>query len=622
VIPWPEKALDEAERLCHYMDNFALLPGGRHLWATGVANREYLFNCHVAGWGKKLSDHFEFSFLRLMEGGGVGANYSTRYIKKFGAPQHKIDLHITCHEDHADYEELSPYLSQHENEPWATVEDSREGWAWALSDLIDYAFGVRDSLAPAYDVSEVRPSGSELKTFGGTASGPAPLARMLHEVASILNTACERGELTPLDAMEIDHAIAECVVSGGNRRSARMSIVRWDDPYIREFLACKKDTGKHWTTNISVEIDDKFIEGLARGYERHNCAKEIHRAVCYAMLENGEPGYWNSSLSQKGEIGEIVATNPCGEIALESWENCNLGHVNLDYFWDKPWEELVEAHRLMTRFLMRATFGDVNDPKQQNMLTRNRRIGVGHLGVQGYWAKRGVRYSGISGGCAAIELRRLYQEVRQEARTYAFQLRIPEPVKVTTVAPTGSVAKLPGVSEGIHPIYARHFERRVRFSKRDEAQFQTVMEAMSKGFEVEDDVYDASGMTAVVVYPTEDILLSQCRSAGQPDNVVESTEDLSIRDMLNVQQTYQQYWADNAVSYTVNIPEGAVSAEELAEILAEYLPTLKGTTIMVDASRPQAPYTRITRQQYESAVATMIEDSTDESCANGACPVR
>jgi adenosylcobalamin-dependent ribonucleoside-triphosphate reductase len=630
---WPDEVWDEYNRLCHYMNQFAIIPAGRHLWATGVSERQHLFNCHVAGWGNSLSDHFRFSFLRLMEGGGVGSNYSGRYTGRYGAPVCQVQPHVICDSAHADMAELHPYLSDKfiaESYPDLEVEDSREGWADALCDLIDTFYGKEESCVAGssdviYDVSGVRPSGSPLLTFGGTASGPAPLARMLLEVATILNRSFDKREFTPLDAMEIEHAIAECVVSGGNRRSARMSIVRWDDPHIFNFLECKKIPGLHWTTNISVEIDDEFLASLKGPGSTTNSmqyqAHAVHAMVVKGMLANGEPGYWNSSLSQKGEIGEIIATNPCGEIPLEAWENCNLGHVNMDYFWDKTREEMFEAHRLMTRFLIRATYGDVNDDGQRAKLARNRRIGLGHLGVQGYWAKRGVRYSDIP-AYAPKELRELYVKVRQEAREYAFKLRIPEPVKVTTVAPTGSVAKLPGVSEGIHPIYARYFERRVRFSKRDDAQFQTVMEAMSKGFTVEDDVYDMSGMTAVVVYPTEDILLSQVRSLGFPDDVVESTEDLSVSDMLNVQRVYQECWADNAVSYTVNIPEGSMSEPELYSILAAYLPYLKGTTIMVDASRPQAPYTRITREQYEAAVATAIEDGTNEECSSGACPIR
>jgi ribonucleoside-triphosphate reductase len=628
---WPAEVHYEYERLRYYMNNFALLPAGRHLWATGVAGRQYLFNCHVAGWGGLLSEHFEFSFLRLMEGGGVGANYSMKHIRRFGSPRRKLEVHVICDPSHPDYAELEPHLSTVygiEAVPDMYVEDSREGWAFALTDLIDTFYCQQEPVQDGvliYDVSSVRPSGAPLKTFGGTASGPAPFAMMMNEVAKVLSASFDCDRFTPIDAMLIDHAIAECVVSGGNRRSARMSIVHWDDPYIMEFIKCKADTGKHWTTNISVEIDDEFIRLLNQDMDTTKClnlkAFMVHRAVVEAMLANGEPGYWNSSLSNVGEVKEVIATNPCGEIALQPWENCNLGHVNLDWFARREFGELEEAHRLMTRFLIRATYGDVNDPKQAKILAANRRIGVGHLGVQGYWAKLGVRYSDIP-RTAEHELDLLYAIVRKEARDYAFQLRIPEPVKVTAMAPTGSVAKLPGVTESGQAIHSRYFERRIRFSKRDEGQFQMVMEALSKGFKVEDDVYDQTGMTAVVVYPTEDLLLSQVRALGYSDDVVQSQDELSVRDMLAVQRLYQQHWADNAVSYTVNIPEGSVTEDELAEILREYLPYLKGTTVMVDASRPQSPYTRITREQYESSTATAIEDSTDLECSRGSCPVR
>lgn len=621
---WADAQWKEYADLCWYMGNFALLPAGRHLWATGVPNREYLFNCHVAGWGDLLSEHFSFSFLRLMEGGGVGANYSGKHTAKYGAPVRSVALYLTSQGGHQDMEEMEPYLSQ--PSPGVVgrqfVEDSREGWADALADLIDAFYDDDYKKAVRwYDVNKVRPSGSELKTFGGTASGPAPLMRMLITVADVLNNARRGGKLTPVHLMEIDHAIAECVVSGGNRRSARMSIVAWNDPHVFEFLRCKQDTAQHWTTNISVEIDNAFLHLLSEGDNR---AKIVHEAVVKAQLANGEPGYWNSSKSQEGETGLVIATNPCGEIALEPYEPCNLGHVNMDWFartGTVDWKALAEAHRLMTRFLVRATYGDVNDGKQAAILAENRRIGVGHLGVQGYWAKQGVKYSDIP-DYAPGDLTTLYNIVRREAREYAFKLRIPEPVKVTAIAPTGTIAKLPGVTEGIHPVYARWYEQRVRFSRRDAFQRGQVISAEIDGYAVEDDVYDKSGQTAVVVYPTENILVAQVRELGLSEDVVQSADQLTIRDMLAVQRVYQEFWADNAVSYTCNIPEDSVSVEELTDVLAEFLPDLKGTTIMVDASRPQAPYKRITKEEYEAYTVTRVADSTDEECSSGACPIR
>ncbi|QOV06173.1 ribonucleotide reductase [Streptomyces phage Salutena] len=648
---WPEEARKEYDELVSFMDVFAIIPAGRHLWATGVKGRQYLFNCHVAPWGEKLSRHFEFTFMRLMEGGGVGGNYSSSYLREYGAPRRVLDVHIVCDPMHQDYAEMKAagLLSEQYDSDWAgafEVEDSREGWAAALVDLID-TFMTDTPVkhrARVYDVSRVRCKGSRLKTFGGTASGPGPFARMLQEVAEVLNRAVgERHvevddvfgwgyeHLTPVEAMEIDHAIAECVVSGGVRRSARMAICRWDDPFIHDFLTAKLDGSKHWTTNISVEIDDAFIKALSDQSDRqaHVEATAVHEAVVQGMLTNGEPGYWNSSYSNVGEVNPVIATNPCGEIALPETGACVLGHVNLDYFAPKEkggrldFKGLYRAHELMTRFLIRATYGDMTDDQQREVMHSERRIGVGHLGVQGYLAKIGIRYSNAPYNDAfRTLLNNLSDTVRDEARAYAFQLRIPEPVKVTTVAPTGSIAKLPGVSEGIHPIYARYFLRRVRFSMTDMDQAATVMGAMDAGLLVEKCIYDQSGNTMVVAYPTKEKLVFEVEALGYDPAIVESADEIRLDAMLAFQAMYQEEYADNAVSFTVNFPEGKLSLDEAADTIKRWLPDLKGTTLMPDGTREQAPYERLTAEQFAEYEVTSVEDSTDEDCATGACPVR
>jgi adenosylcobalamin-dependent ribonucleoside-triphosphate reductase len=364
------------------------------------------------------------------------------------------------------------------------------------------------------------------------------------------------------------------------------------------------------------------------------------------VLTNGEPGYWNSELTNEGEVYEIVATNPCGEIGLPEYGACCLGHVNMDYFAPTKNRKtdylgLIEAHRLMTRFLVRATFGDMNDAEQDEVMSSERRIGVGHFGVQGFFAKRGVRYSDVPKQRESkVLLKELYDEVRKEARTYAFALRIPEPVKVTTVAPTGTIAKLPGATEGIHPIYARHFLRRVRFSMADPDQRQTVQNADLDGFATEVCQYDPSGNTMIVVYPTKDNLVQEVEDMGLDANeLVQSADEISLVDMLSFQALYQTYWADNAVSYTVNVPaephqnEAMARGEDVPPPTSERLATvagnlagalraLKGTTIMLDGSRPQAPYERISAADYALYQAVQVSDGIDENCATGACPVR
>jgi adenosylcobalamin-dependent ribonucleoside-triphosphate reductase len=317
------------------------------------------------------------------------------------------------------------------------------------------------------------------------------------------------------------------------------------------------------------------------------------------------------------------------------WENCNLGSINLDAFVDRQnacgfdAQGLVEAHRLATRFLMRSTFGDVTDAKQRAVVDKNRRIGAGHMGVQAFFAKAfELKYSEIAkapdNGLISPKglLRVLTSTVDKAAIDYAHELRIPVPVKKRDVAPTGSTAKMPGTTEGISAIYARWFEQRIRFSMRDEREFNQVQEYMAQGYKVEVDVYDESGMTVVVVFPTENSLVAEVRALGLSEDLVESQEQLSVEDMLEFQAFYQEYWADNAVSYTVNIPEGTVTPDELDGILRAYLPKLKGTTIMVDATREQAPYTRITQEQYAVADAKRQADALDLECSTGACPIK
>jgi adenosylcobalamin-dependent ribonucleoside-triphosphate reductase len=632
LVPEKHRKPGERERLIELMYDFKVLPAGRHLWASGVPGRQYLFNCHVSGWGEKLSDHFEFSFMRLMEGGGVGANYSSRFLKPYGAPLRPLNVHIVCDPEHPDYAAMKAagVLSEDYSHEWGgafPVEDSREGWSVALVDLLDthYRQDVKHA-DRVYDVSRVRGAGEPLRTFGGTASGPRPFARMLLDIGAVMNGAAGKAHLSPLEAMEIDHAIAECVVSGGNRRSARMSMVEWDDPFIFDFIGCKTDSGKHWTTNISAVIDDEFTRLLAEGDEH---AKAVHSATVAGMLDNGEPGYWNISLSNVGEPNEVIATNPCGEIALEPWENCNLGHVNLDAFapkksTDEPdFEGILEAHRLMTRFLIRATYGDVNDPKQRETLARNRRIGVGHFGVQGYLAKQGVRYSKAPSFFRfPFELRIMANEVKAAAAEFCHALRIPVPVKMTTVAPTGTIAKMPGVTEGIHPIYARHFIRRVRFSLVDPVQAERVNTFFAQGYNVEEDVYDKSGNTVVVEFPTKEKLVEEVENMGLPAELVEAADEIDFADMLAFQAMYQKDYADNAVSFTVNVLPGQLDQDQAEGTLARFLPVLKGTTVFPDLTRPQSPYERITAEEYEKAAAKSVDASYDEACASGACPVK
>ncbi|ANA87190.1 ribonucleotide reductase [Gordonia phage KatherineG] len=630
---------NEREDLIRMMTEFKILPAGRHLWASGVKNAQHLFNCWVSGWPSDISDHFQFTFMRLMEGGGVGANYSNRYLEQYGPVQHFLNVEIVCDPDHADYQEMKDagILSDKYDSEWTgayPIEDSREGWASALVDLIDTHYRADTvNFHRVYDVSRVRPAGAKLKTFGGVASGPKPFAEMLQKVSTILS---DRSgvKLTGIDAMSIDHAIAQCVVAGGVRRSARMAMMHWADHQIEEFINCKQESGDHWTTNISVEVDEEFWKYASKdprdeGYGTlvdQLKAETVLGALATGAVRNGEPGMWDSGYSNKGEPNEVVCTNPCGEITLEPWEPCNLGHINLAAFVTENGRtdhlEMIRAHQLMTRFLIRATFSPVGDPKSREVLDRNRRIGVGHLGVASYLAKTGIRYSTAPQMHSFRGLlRELARKVDDEAIQFSHDLRIPVPVKKRTIAPTGTVAKMPGVSEGIHPIFSRYFLRRVRFNQNSD--FEALAKLVNEGYEVEEDLFAPN--TAVVTIPTKDTLLQEVTDLYGEDNaedLVESADELSLGQLFAFQSLYQQLWADNAVSFTANVDPERYSADDVADTMQRFAGLIKGSTIFPEASFPQAPYERITKAQFEAYEAVSVADGVDENCSNGACPIK
>jgi len=596
---------DEVNELTQLILDMRVLPAGRHLWASGADTQLGLYNCHRAGWDVTLSGHSTFTFNELMLGGGVGTNYSQNYLDEGPRVSQVVSFLAVMDTVHPDFSECDATARfDHGEKVVYQVRDSREGWVFALKMLIDAH--VHGPTALCMDFSRVRERGAAILGFGGTASGPGPLIEMLHTVNEMLN-AIVGDKLDPITAMEIDHGIAACVVAGNVRRSARMSILHWDDAFIFDFIGCKSDPSAHWSTNISVEIDDSFFTALQAGEEH---AALVLKAVSAGMLANGEPGFYNSSLASVGETGDVRAPNPCGEIALEAWEQCCLGHVNLAAFVDDT-AGLMRAFELITRYLIRATFAKSSDPRQEAVKSRNRRIGVGFFGFHDWAALHKVKYSDIvEDETLRLTLAAAKDRVSAAAAEYATELGIPVPIKTTTVAPTGSIAKLPGVSEGIQPPYARYFIRRVRYANTD-AKLAGLIAA---GYETEPCIYTAN--TTVVSFPCREGIVDSV-----PDDMVQQSDEVSVSDYLEVQSFVQRTWADNAVSITANIKREHHTADSLAGLLHTWLPFVKGTTVMPEDGRPQSPYERITEEQYYASELRSVGQAMDD-CATGACPIR
>jgi len=338
----------EPEQLFHLMVTLQLIPAGRHLWATGIHKyRQFVNNCFVSDFTEQFSKHFTYTFLRLMEGGGVGANYSNRFIHSnpnggFWVPRTKVNLHFICPASHPDIgfpiepepnEELpgstlkdllsTKYPADYEggeNGSYLRVEDSREGWAEALEKLLEFHMGDRGEMDFVIDIGNIRPYGAELKGFGGKASGPTALVLMLYRINRLLNGLIGQ-PLRSLHYMEIDHRIAQAVIAGGTRRSARMAMKWWEDEDIMEFIQCKRDYWLHWTTNISVVVGNEFFRAIRNSrHPKHEWAHKVLDAVVEGMLTNGEPGLINASQCEVDEApgATFYSTNPCvvGDTAI------------------------------------------------------------------------------------------------------------------------------------------------------------------------------------------------------------------------------------------------------------------------------------------------------------------
>jgi ribonucleoside-triphosphate reductase (thioredoxin) len=616
---------DEVEQLIELLLPFGALPAGRHLNASGVNGRQFLFNCHAAGWDQAEPwAHFTFTFDCLMQGGGVGSNYSNRYLEKMPKIETGIDLHVVCREDHPNIEEFYHLLTdvvpkdRSSHDRTIRVEDSREGWVSSIEAVMRHAWTNTHTVAReaklVIDVSDVRERGAPLKTSGGIACGPGPLVSMLVDFTKHLNGCFDR-RLGSLDAMILDHAVAACVVAGGKRRSSRMSVKNWKDKDIFEFINCKREDGAHWTTNISVETDTEFEKMWLLGQLQ---ARDVARDIVLGCRSNGEPGFWNRSKAMEGEREPelMFSPNPCGEIGLQMWENCNLGHVNLQYFALRQPKQMKDAFRLMTRWLMRATFGDIPNPRQREVVNRNRRIGVGFFGYHGFLALRGVKYSD-SPRESQVELLLLgtRQVVEDEAKLYAKVLGIPIPVKTTTVAPTGTLCSVTGTSAGDQALYAPWFIRRVRYSDMDPELAIKKLE----GYKVYPDP-DARN-TSIVEYYCEDPLVSRVKAENGDPSLIEAQDDITFDTNLAVQAMIQEIWADNSISHTINLPSHLMPTEDEMETkLMTYHSRLKGTTIFPDKSRRNPPFERISQAQFESWRGRKEVAMVEAECKSG-CPL-
>jgi hypothetical protein len=291
---------EDREALEEYICNASFLTAGRHL-QHGDENQpnkniEIHTNCSTA-----CTSFLEF--LLLLNGSGVGRNYSDEFMTVDW--QNMPHLYCVLSSEHDDYQkqfhpEYTPKLKVTSREDYASypgnpdlyhvVEDSREGWAKALEILEVAAFEKKRYDHYVFDFSLIRKYGTPIKGMQNRpASGPLPLIYAFQQAAKVKYI---EGMMPWMQTMIIDHFMAECVVNGGARRSARIAVKYWKDKEISKFVTIKRDNPGLWSSNNSVGVDAEFWEQVdIEGSLAESLFNEITKSSFQDMT--GEPGLIN-----------------------------------------------------------------------------------------------------------------------------------------------------------------------------------------------------------------------------------------------------------------------------------------------------------------------------------------
>lgn len=482
------------------------------------------------------------------------------------------------------------------------IEDSLD----SIFDALKFAALIHKSGGgTGFSFSKIRPKGDIVASTQGVASGP-------------------------LSFIKVFDSATEAIKQGGKRRGANMGILRIDHPDIEEFITAKTKEPEALTNfNLSVAITENFIQALQKKEKFPLINPRTNKVWCYVDPERlfnllaesawkcGDPGVIFIDTINKynptPHLGEIEATNPCGEQPLLPFESCNLGSINLVNFVDQgkiDWERLERIIFLAVRFLDNVI--EINKfplPQIAKMTRLTRKIGLGVMGFADMLIKLGISYIEERAVNVAEEVMRFIQNVSLKASQELAKERGCFPAypgsvwskkniylrnaTTTTIAPTGSISLIAGVSSGIEPLFGVYYERKTLGNKILKEVHPLFVEALER------EGYTSNQIDEILAEVKEKGILKEVKVSEKIKKLFISAYEIPPQVHLNIQAAFQKY-THNAVSKTINLPY-ETSIEEVKEIyLKAYVLELKGVTIYrYGSKRDQVIY--IGRSEKEEA---------------------
>jgi ribonucleoside-triphosphate reductase len=457
------------------------------------------------------------------------------------------------------------------------VKDSKEGWAKALRQVIALLYSGE---IPKWDVSRVRPAGARLKTFGGRASGPAPLVDLFNFVIAKFKDAQGR-KLSSIEAHDIMCKIGEVVVVGGVRRSAMISLSNLSDDRMRH-----AKSGDWWTNNPQRALANNSVSYT----EKPDSLSFMREWMALVESGSGERGIFNRQASKKQaekngrrDSNYEFGTNPCSEIILRPYQFCNLTECVVRA--SDSIEDLERKVRLATILgTIQSTY--TKFPYLRKIWQKNteeeRLLGVSLTGIM----DNPLMTTANAGLDKTLEhLRDVAVKTNAE---WSYRLGIPVSAAITCVKPSGTVSQLVDSASGIHARHSPYYIRTVRGDNKD--PLTAFMK--DQGIPNEPDVFKPD-QTTVFSFPIK-----------SPDNAV-VTSDVSAIDQLKMWLAYQRHWCEHKPSVTIN-----VKSDEWFEVGAfvyDHFDEMSGVSFLPynEHTYQQAPYQECGKTDYETLLAVM-----------------